>query len=208
MVVLDATATGWRLLRAAGFVLVAAVLGVAGHLQVSATAVSPWLLVAVSLPVAFVGWRLSAGEPGTGTLGGCVVGVQLGLHLVLTLSAPTAGISPAAAAGMTGMHSMAGASAIGGMGLGPMAAAHLCSAALAAWWIRRGERALFTTVRAGVAVRRLAAAFWFRLAAQPAVTATDEGIRPVPSTGQPWLHSLVSVVCSVKRRGPPAALAG
>ncbi len=205
---LDATATGWRLLRAAGFVLTAAVLGVAGHLQVSGTSLSPWVLAAVSLPAAFVGWRLSAGEPGTGTLAGCVLGVQLGLHLVLVLAAPAAGMSPAAAAGMAGMHSMAGASSMGGMGLGPMAAAHLCCAVLAAWWIRRGERALFTTVRAGVAVRRLAAASWSRLDAQPAVTAAGEGIRPVPSTGQPWLHSLVSVVCSVKRRGPPAALAG
>jgi len=205
---LDATATGWRLLRAAGFVLTAAVLGVAGHLQVSGTSLSPWVLAAVSLPAAFVGWRLSAGEPGTGTLAGCVLGVQLGLHLVLTLAAPAAGMSPAPAAGTAGMHSMAAASAMGGMGLGPMAAAHLCSAVLAAWWIRRGERALFTTVRAGVAVRRLAAASWSRLAAQPALTAADEGVRPVPSTGQPWLHSLVGVVCSVKRRGPPAALAG
>lgn len=196
---------GWRLLRAAGFVLVAAVLGVAGHLQLSGTAVSPWVLVAVSLPVAFVGWRLSAGEPGTGTLGGCVLGVQLGLHLVLTLVAPAAGMSPAPAAGMTGVHSMAEASSMGEMGLGPMAAAHLCSAVLAAWWIRRGERALFTTVRAGVAVRRFAAGFLSGLDAQPALTASDEGVRPVPSTGQPWLHSLVTVVCSVKRRGPPAA---
>lgn len=133
------------------------------------------------------------------------LGVQLGLHLVLTLAASAAGMSPAPAAGTAGMHSMAAASSMGGMGLGPMAAAHLCSAVLAAWWIRRGERALFTTARAGAAVRRLATAFWSRLAAQPAATAADEGIRPVPSTRQPWLQSLVSVVCSVKRRGPPAA---
>ncbi len=196
----DATATSWRLFRVAGFTLIAAALGVVGHLQAAGAGLSLAALVALVVPVALLGWWLSAGELGAVRLGVGVLGVQLGLHVVLTLAA---GQQDAMPHGPTGV--MAGTGSMAGMHPGWMLAAHLGAAALAAWWLRRGERALFTTARVCTAVSRLALSVWCSLLRPSPVVASTHRPRWVSLASHP-LHSLVSASCRIDRRGPPVTL--
>ncbi len=198
-VAVDATAKGWRLFRAAGFTLIAATLGVAGHLQAAGADPSLAALVALVLPVAVLGWWLSAGELGAVRLGGGVLGVQLGLHVVLTL--PAGQVMPPGS-----MRAITGTAAMAGMHPGWMLAAHLGPAVLAAWWLRCGERALFTTARVCAAVSRLALSVWCFLLRPGVVASSTCRVRWVSFADHP-LHSLVSASCRIDRRGPPVAFA-
>lgn len=198
----DAAAPGWRLVRTAGFTLVAAVLGVAGHLQASGQSVASWLPGAAAVPTALVGWWLSAGEPGLGRLGAGVLGVQLALHAALTTTASS--VTTAHRTLMAGSP-MAHSSSMAGMHLDAMAAAHVCSAVLAACWLRRGDRAVLTTIGLCARARRLSAAWWCYLVPRSFLACAGRRprlVRPAPRR----LHSLVSAACRIDRRGPPAAL--
>jgi len=106
---------------------------------------------------------------------------------------------------MPGMTGAASGSAFFGLTSG-MTIAHVLAAAVAAWWLRRGEAALFAAARQAGTVL---AALWRMLAWWAA------GARPTPSPGPAMpvvgLDACRPVVARVLlfvviRRGPPAAL--
>lgn len=207
--------------RAAVFAAVCTLLAVAAHRVMSATGI-PLAAEVFGAVAVFCFARIAAGlgERGLATIALLVGGSQVGLHLVFhavqasAVPVPMPGVASATAS-MPGMGGMSGMAGVGtGMAAGPallgtatgMTIAHVLAAAVAAWWLRRGEVALFgaverTRVVVGASWRMLAG--WvagtrpLRTAPRPAPTASIDVRRP----------AVVRVLLfAVIRRGPPPAL--
>jgi hypothetical protein len=135
--------------------------------------------------------------------------VQVGLHLLFDAATGTAASS--SMAGMTGMTSMTGMPGMDGSGAMVMArhhamsgqavAAHALAALLAAWWLRRGEAALWTLLRHAAALAP-ALVRWLRTRTgppvAPAAAVGGHGWRPAPA-----LRPRLLLRHAVNRRGPP-----
>ena len=209
--------------RAAVFAAVCTLLAVAAHRLMSATGV-PLAAEVFGAVAVFCFARIAAGlgERGLATIALLVGGSQVGLHLLFhavqtsAVSGPVPGptSSPAVTSmpDMGDMSRMAGAGA--GMASGPalfgattgMTIAHVLAAAVAAWWLRRGEVALFGAVERA---RLVVGASWRMLAEWVA------GPRPLRTVSRPMPAASLDVRCpavarvllfAVIRRGPPPAV--
>ncbi|MEY9854963.1 hypothetical protein ABH935_000562 [Catenulispora sp. GAS73] len=217
--------------RAVVFATVCTFLAVAAHRLMSATDI-PFAAEAFGAVAVFCFARIAAalGERGLASIGLLVGGSQIGLHLLFQAVQDSAGhaassavstsvTSVTASGSMPGMSDMPGmADAVSGVSAhGTMAGmstgmtsgmtiAHILAAAVTAWWLRRGEAALFAVVeRARVVVgaswRWVA---WCLLGTRP-VCSAPRAIRAVgPDVRRPAVVRALQF--AVIRRGPPAAV--
>jgi hypothetical protein len=195
--------------RAAVFAAVCTVLAVAAHMPMSGSGV-PMTAVMVGAAAVFCFARMAAslGERGLVSIGLLVGGSQFALHVLFEVAQAPAAPQVAAVPmpGMDGMTGMAGApsgSALLGLSYG-MTIAHVLGAVVAAWWLRRGEAALFAVARRA---RAVVSTSWRMLAwwAGGALSARPMR-RAMPTLGSEPRRSYVARVLlfSVIRRGPPA----
>ncbi|WP_194914346.1 hypothetical protein [Catenulispora rubra] len=158
--------------RAVVFATVCTFLAVAAHRLMSTTGI-PFAAEAFGAVAVFCFARIAAalGERGLASIGLLVGGSQIGLHLLFQAVQDSAGHAASVAApesmpGMSDMPGMAGtvsgvaahgsmsgmaSGMTGGMTSG-MTIAHILAAAVTAWWLRRGEAALFAVVERARAV--------------------------------------------------------
>lgn len=215
--------------RAAVFAAVCTLLAVAAHRLMSASGI-PVAVEAFGAAAVFCFARIAAarGERGLGSIALLVGGSQVGLHLLfqavqasaMPTGTPTATMSsaPVSMPGMGGMSGIGSMDAMSGMSqasgswgssvLGTtygMTIAHILAAAIAAWWLRRGEAALFGAVERA---RVVLGASWRMVAwwvaglrpirsARPAVPVVGLGVRQ-PVAARALLFTVI-------RRGPPPA---
>ncbi|WP_067486031.1 hypothetical protein [Actinomadura hibisca] len=180
-----------RLARAVVFATVCLALTTAGHAYASCTDVPGGAVALGFVLVTGLALVLAGAERSYRTILGALLGAQFGLHVLFAQA--TAG---------TVHHAgvpLAEESARGGTA---MTLAHLGAALVAAWWLRRGEAAVW-----GLA-RRVAAATgasWRGLFDALAPTAPPaRPAVPVPVADRPVIHApLRHILIS---RGPPAAL--
>lgn len=196
----------------------------------------PVTAIALGAAAVFCFARIAAalGERGLATIGLLVGGSQIGLHLLFqaaqaaqaaqaqsALSVQSPSSMPSGPTGTTLMPGMGGMPYMGGMPgmvggssssfLGTttgMTIAHVLAALVTAWWLRRGEAALFAVVQRAGAARAVLGASWRMVAewaagmrpigsAGPARCAVGGGIRR-PAAARVLLFTVI-------RRGPPAA---
>lgn len=212
--------------RAAVFAAVCTLLAVAAHRLMSGTGIPAAAELLGALAV-FCFARIAAalGERGLASIGLLVGGSQVGLHLlfdaVQAAAAPSFGGSMpvGGATSVGGPMSIGGSMSIGGTAPMPvmddmsrtsmfgmssgMTIAHILAAAAAAWWLRRGEAALFAAVERA---RVVLGASW-RL-----VAGWVSGTWPMPSTravlptvafGVRRATTARVLQFTVIRRGPP-----
>jgi len=200
-----------RILRAGVFTSVAVLLAVIGHSCAADTSSAALLSLLGATPVIFAGaWLLAASRRQLPLVLAVAVGVQAGLHLLLSR---TSGAVPAsleafwchtgpvrqlpAGTVLAGWHPHSGGSSW------HMLAAHLLAAAAAGIWMARGDRALESLLRLMSAAT---AALGLAFPASTVVAANGAGRISDRSGWQPLWHSrrLQLVRASVARRGPPA----
>lgn len=176
-----------RAARSVVFAAVCVVLAAAGHAAASHTAVPAWAMLAGFGAVFGVCHLLSGHERSLWTIMGGVLGGQFALHTLF------AGAAEPARHHVTGAvpppeHASSGAG---------MTFAHIGAAVVAAWWLRRGEHAMWTLARrvADRPIRLLPAL----LAVEPAAPPTRTAHEPVAVAviGRVLRHQVV-------RRGPPS----
>lgn len=208
--------------RAAVFAAVCTLLAVAAHRVMSATGI-PLVAEVFGAAAVFCFARIasSLGERGLAAIGLLVGGSQIGLHLLFQATEASARPTSAPVStapsmlGMGDMPGMAGAGIGGGPGVASvpsllgtttgMTIAHILAAAVAAWWLRRGEAALFD---AADRARAVLGASWRML------TCWAAGTQPLRTAPPPVPAAVLDVRCpalarvllfAVIRRGPPPA---
>lgn len=192
--------------RAAVFAAVCTLLAVAAHRLMSAASI-PLAAQVFGAVAVFCFARIAAalGERGLLAIGLLVGGSQIGLHLLFHAVQSSAVPVPASMRGMDGMSGMLVSSSSPLGVTSGMTIAHVLAAATAAWWLRRGEAAVFAAVERargvlGASWRMLAwwlAGIWQVPAAPPAMSATGTDVR------QATVARVLSF--TVIRRGPPPA---
>ncbi|WP_242890597.1 hypothetical protein [Actinomadura litoris] len=178
----------FRLARAVVFATVCLTLTTAGHAYAAGACVPPPFAVAAGFVlVTGLALALCGAERSFWTIGGLLAGAQFALHALF------AGASAGAAHPAGEAHVLPAAQGGGGMTL-----AHLGAALATAWWLRRGEAAMWSLARrvsaaAGRPWRPIAAASPAGFPAPPACRTR----RPDrPASDAPLRRALV--------RGPPA----
>lgn len=201
--------------RAAVFAAVCTLLAVAAHRLMSATGI-PLAAEAFGAAAVFCFARVAAslGERGLPAIGLLVGGSQMGLHLLFHAVQAAPVPPPTSMPPMTSMPDMGDMPVMTGMASGSsllgastgMTIAHVLAAAITAWWLRRGEVALFTAaeharVVLGASWRMLA---WWAARTRPIRTAPPV----VPLAGLVVRRPAVARVLlfAVIRRGPPPAV--
>ncbi|MFI0482776.1 hypothetical protein [Actinomadura sp. 9N215] len=205
---------GFRTARAVVFATVCVTLATAGHVLASGTVVPLWAVLTGFCAVLGVTLMLAGHERSLATILGGLLGGQFALHALFTgatepILQPAAASHELATAHQAGMHqttAMAGsdilmpvAHATGGT---TMTLAHTVAALIAAWWLRRGERAAWSLARriAGAAdrpIRLLLALLAVEPAAAPPRTPAAPATAAVMAVGRTLRHQVV-------RRGPPS----
>jgi hypothetical protein len=201
-----------RVTRAAVFAVVCVGLAAAGHTWMSRTGLSRPALAAGFTGAFVVALAAARTEQSFASIAGGLLGGQLLLHLLFSATSPAVGSAARAVPNMPGMPGMAnmpmpGMPAHGGLagltGSGAaMVAAHIVAAVLTGWWLRSGERAVFTLLRllAREPVRRLLAMLntpTARTGRVPSGVCGGNGPGRSPQT---------LLRFSVIRRGPPGTL--
>ncbi|WP_432030912.1 hypothetical protein [Streptomyces sp. 1222.5] len=208
-----------RGLRAAVFAAVCVLLAAAGHGLAMGDMPPLWADAGGFLAVFALGCALGGRERSLAGIGAAMLGTQAGLHLAFRAahrgSTPNSSSRTAATPGhtMTAMqahmahmahlthaHPVHLHTAAHPTATGHATVAHLVAALVAAWWLRRGEAALWSLLRrAGTLVPGLVA--WWRDAPLPAHAASAPRLPadPAPPRRTPLRHA-------VHRRGPPAPI--
>lgn len=181
------------------FATACTVLAIAGHMAAGRTTVAPRAVVVGFVALYLVAWVLTGTERSLATILGGLLGGQFMLHALFAAAAPTAGIAAA--------HSMRPVSATGSPDSGGLAMtiAHITAALVAAWWLRRGERAAWALARRMAALsayplwalRSLAALADAAFLDPPRAPAGPYGITP------PIRPTSTLPRGPVTRRGPP-----
>lgn len=191
-----------RLARAVVFATVCLTLTTAGHAYAARCAVPPSAVGLGFLLVMGLSALLAGTERSFRTILGGLLGAQFALHALFTSATSASAHSPATASPEAGHH----AAVLGGTPLHggtAMTLAHLVAALAAAWWLRRGEAAMWSLAR------RVAAAAGARWPRPMTVPSPDllAGRRPaVPPDAPPGLVPTAPLRYAVVRRGPPPAL--
>nr|WP_248001932.1 hypothetical protein [Streptomyces sp. RPA4-2] len=140
-----------RSLRAAVFAVLCVLLAAGGHGLASGEAPPLWADGAGFLAVFAAGCLLSGRERSLLGIGGAMLATQAGLHVAFEAARPRMTMNMH---GMSMGHPHAHA-------MTPHAtAAHVAAAALATWWLRRGEAAFWCLLRRAVALVPGLAAWW------------------------------------------------
>lgn len=201
-----------RSLRAALFAAVCVVLAAAAHaLSMGVTPGFRAMAMGFSV-VAAPAFLAGSREQSLRGICAAMALVQVGLHLLFDATATATAASPgmASMADMPGMPGMDGSGGMvsGGMVMaqhqamsGRAVAAHALAALLAAWWLHRGEAALWTLLRHAAALAP-ALVRWLRTRTGPpvgpAAAVGAHGWRPAPA-----LRPQLLLRHAVNRRGPP-----
>jgi hypothetical protein len=174
----------YRAARAVVFATVCVGLAITGHMMVSGASVPPVAAIGGLVLMAATGTALAGTERSLATIFGGLLGGQFVLHALF-----------AAAEHGQLAHGQAMSPSSSGTA---MTFAHVAAAAVSAWWLRRGERAVWGLARRIAAViLRPARALLLRL---PVRTALRVPAAPVAAS-RPHTTVLRHVVV---RRGPPA----
>ncbi|MGW0883592.1 hypothetical protein [Streptomyces sp. NPDC002671] len=183
-----------RGLRAAVFAAVCVLLAVAGHGLGMGVLPPLWADGAGFLAVFACSWALGGRERSLPGIGGAMLAVQAGLHLAFDAAVPATTVRLATSPG-GGTAEASGADAH----LHALPA-HLLAALAAAWWLRRGEAALWSLLRRTAAlVPGLAA--WWRDAPLPAPAGRGPQVPADPPPAR-----MLRLRHAVSRRGPPAPI--
>jgi hypothetical protein len=218
-----------RTARAAVFAAVCVSVSAAGHVWMSGPSIPAWALCVAVLSVGGAGYALSGRQRGFASIAPLMLTGQLGLHLLFAAGQHTVGGTMAAMPGMPDMSRIimprpvpasawlcggamtaSGASPGHGMaatmawmtayGSAGMIAVHAAAGLLAAWWLCRGEAAVFRLLNsfARFALPLLMLA-WPGALTVPDLTAgvAVDAHERAPSGRVLLVHALV-------RRGPPA----
>ncbi len=198
----------FRPARAVVFATVCTGLATAGHTMASHAPVPPLALVAGLLVLIVVGLALSSVERSLLTILSSLLGGQFLLHVLFA----------AAQRGGTGAHAVGGGEPgpYAGHGLGDlhvghggpvhgvpsgfaMTLAHVVAAVVSAWWLRRGERAVWGLARK---VATALARPGFAVLAEPVPLPRRARLAPrAARTARPRVTALRHVLV---RRGPPS----
>lgn len=175
-------ATVLRLARAVVFATVCGAVSAGGHMLAGGGPVPFPVYLAAVLATLAMAYLADRRERGLGAVLAATVGTQTLLHQIFERFAPgelTGHVHGPAATGMMLVH--------------------LTVAALTAWWLHRGERALWLIIRLyGIPLPAVGL-----LATAPAMPETGRPVRrPVTSEAAPRRGRLVSR--TISRRGPPA----
>lgn len=201
--------------RAAVFAAVCLTLAECAHRLMSPGAV-PWSAHAFAYTAVLLIARTAATrERGPAMISTLMLLVQGGLHVWFnvaqhTAAGPTPAGACAAMAPMPGMDPAAMCAGPTGFGLSAlthsaagMLLAHALAALAAAWWLRRGEAALFQLARVLVLVVHGFAVAVRIVCAPPVAWWRRHRISRVPAT-TPWRpRRLIALRYAVVRRGPP-----
>jgi hypothetical protein len=184
-----------RSTRATVFAAVCVTLAAIGHVAAHGT-VSPWAMGAGFAGVLVVAWALTGAERSLATIMGGLLGGQFMLHSLFMSATPPAG-GP-----MTMQQPMSVAGAGTGHSSMTMTFAHVVAAVVAAWWLRKGERAVWALARraATVASRPLRVLLALLDAAPVEAPAAPVPLRTSRARLRPGRSPLRH---SVIRRGPP-----
>jgi hypothetical protein len=184
-----------RLTRASVFAGVCVTLATAGHAAVSHVMVAPSAIGLGFAAVLSVAWVLTETERSLATILGGLLGGQFVFHALFTAGHP----------GLSAMHHsgppvLMTDGMTGGHGGTSMTLAHLTAAVVSAWWLRRGERAVWRLARrvAALAGRPL----WARTALLDSAPVVPPA-RAFSRTSPPARPRSAALRNSVVRRGPP-----
>jgi hypothetical protein len=185
--------TNFRTARAAIFAIVCVTLATVGHAVAGETSVAPWAFVVGLGGTTLFAWVLAGAERSLVTIMGGMLGGQFVLHSLFMSARPGPAMDHATGRVVGAMPVHQGH---GGLA---MTLAHAGAAVISAWWLRRGERAVWRLARRTVApVRALLALLASRPVTVPAVPVlarTPEKARR-PARTALLRHSVI-------RRGPP-----
>lgn len=185
----------FRSVRAGVFATACVGVSAGGHAAMSSHEL-PWAGPLVGFALVFVcAWGAAGEERGLGAICGWMLWGQLALHVLF--SYVQSGHSGAAEHAMDGPEAAAIGAADQGTGPG-MLAAHILAALVSAWWLRRGEAALF-------ALLRLIAAFLLPLLLVLRLSPAHRSPRPSrrrPDSGNPR-RATRNLRHIVVLRGPP-----
>lgn len=187
----------FRTARAVVFATVCVALAISGHVLASGT-VPAWAAVAGFCAVLGVTLVLAGHERSLATILGGLLGGQFALHVLFTAATQPVHHHPA---GMRPGPDMALPVAHGDVDGTTMTLAHTVAALIAAWWLRRGERAAWSLARRVTAaadrpIRLLIALLAVEPAAPPRRTPAVPAAAAVTAVGRALRHQVV-------RRGPP-----
>ena len=199
-----AASAALRWVRSGVFAAVCTVLAVTAHALSMSVVPALWAQAGGFAAVWVLAWAGSSRERSLAPIAAAMGLVQGCLHLFFEVSArPAGGMSmhpgSAAMADMPGMR-MAAAGGGAAMMTGHALAAHGLAALAAAWWLRRGEAAVFSLLRH-------AAFFAFRLYLWPGPSVLPVLPRRVPTADRAdrFLPASSLLRYVVVRRGPPPA---
>jgi hypothetical protein len=191
------------------FATVCTMLAIAGHEAAGRAAVAPRAAVVGFVGLYLVAWVLTGTERSLGTIVGGLLGGQFMLH-ALFAAAATHGARVVAA------HHMRPISESGAMAARPaegtlsgglsMTIAHVAAALVAAWWLRRGERAAWTLARRTAALAAYPLrAFRSLVIVVDAASSLDAPLAPAGPYDSTRLIGPTTVTLrgQVTRRGPP-----
>ncbi|MEO3868012.1 hypothetical protein ABGB18_04190 [Nonomuraea sp. B12E4] len=180
-------AAALRLSRAVVFATVCGAVSAGGHVLAGGGPVPFGVYLAGVLAAFGLAWLIDGRERGPAAVLAATVGTQMVLHQLFERVAPAPGGGPGHA------HPALG-----------MALAHLTVAALTAWWLHRGERALWLMIRLHAAPP----IGWLPVC-RPAMGAVAPGAEAAPSwrpvTRDVPAFAGRTVSPAVSRRGPPRA---
>ncbi|GAA4488080.1 hypothetical protein GCM10023191_017000 [Actinoallomurus oryzae] len=177
----------YRAARAVVFATVCVALAVTGHMVASHATVSPVAAVGGLAVMTVVGMALAGAERSLATIFGGLLGGQFVLHALFS-------------AAEHGQHLTHGDTMAPSSAGWTMTFAHGVAAAVSAWWLHRGERAVWSLARR-VAAALVRPARTLLSAAPPVRSAPRLQAAPSPAAA-PRGALLRHVVI---RRGPPAA---
>jgi hypothetical protein len=167
------------------FATVCVALATAGHVMASGEPVPPAAAVAGLAGLSVVGVVLGGRERSLATILGGLLGGQFMLHALF-------------AAAQHGQHLAHGHTMSQSSGGASMTLAHVLAAVVSAWWLRRGERAVWSLARkiAAAVVRPAFALLTTPVPRSPAARAT--------ATAEPTAPGQILLRHVLVRRGPPS----
>lgn len=182
-----------RSVRAVVFAVLAVLLAAGGHALATGAAPPVWVQAVGFVPVFAGGWLLGGRERSLAGIGGGTLAAQGGLHDAFDAGRPHA---------VPGMHTMQGLRMAHQHALTPHATAvHIAAAVLVTWWLRRGESALWSLLRRGVAWVPALVGRW-HVRREPCVAPVAVGfVHGIAGELRPTRQVLLRH--AVHRRGPP-----
>ncbi|MBL1088980.1 MULTISPECIES: hypothetical protein [Streptomyces] len=218
---MDISGTQLRAVRAALFTALVVTLSAASHVLLSRVPLPLTTVAAITIAVFVIAYALAGRERGFWRIAALLVPLELAADLAFSIGQHTcyggAGGPVAGPLRSLGVDLLCGGDPVGS----PLArlshedvtpqvtwlvllAAHVCTALLAAGWLRRGEAALAQLLGAVCAV-----AFRPLLIAVAVIGASAARPRPVPASVRtgPRARAVPLLVHCVVRRGPPCVLA-